>query len=110
MSKNDIKQKILEAVGQIPYGMVKSYGQVAVDAGLPGRARLVARVLAESDDELLPWHRVLRSSGHIAFPYGSEMFVEQRNRLASEGVLLVAGKVKMIKKVLDLDALFWAPK
>ena len=53
MSKNDIKQKILEAVRQIPYGMVKSYGQVAVDVGLPGRARLVAKILADSEDELL---------------------------------------------------------
>jgi methylated-DNA-protein-cysteine methyltransferase-like protein len=110
MSKNNIKQKILDTVRQIPFGAVRSYGQVATDAGLPGSARLVARTLAESDDESLPWHRVLRSSGHIAFPFESAMFFEQHNRLVSEGVLLVAGKVKMTKNTLDLDALFWAPK
>lgn len=110
MSKNDIKRKILEAIRHIPYGTVKSYGQVAADAGLPGRARLVAKILAESEDGSLPWHRVLRSSGQIAFPAESAMFCEQRNRLVSEGVPLAAGKVKMMAKALDLDALLWAPK
>jgi methylated-DNA-protein-cysteine methyltransferase-like protein len=110
MSKNYIKQKILDTIRDIPYGTVKSYGQVAEDAGVPGRARLVAKILTDSADVNLPWHRVLRSSGQIAFPKDSEMYLEQRNRLVAEGVLIVSGKVKMSKKVPDFDALFWAPK
>lgn len=110
MSKNDIKQRILETVRHIPYGTVKSYGRVAADAGLPGRARLVAKILADSEDESLPWHRVLRASGQIAFPFESAMYCEQRKRLQAEAVLLIAGKVKMPAKTLDLDALLWAPK
>lgn len=110
MSKNDVKNKILQSIRKIPFGSVLSYGAVASQAGLPGRARLVAKILAESNDESLPWHRVLRSSGQIAFPVDSAMFVEQQTRLMSEGVAVLSGRVKMLKKPLDLDALLWAPK
>lgn len=75
-----------------------------------GCARLVARVLSESEDDGLPWHRVLRASGQIAFPEGSAMFLEQSRRLRAEGVAVVAGRVKMPKRGLDLDALLWAPE
>lgn len=110
MSKNIIKQKILDAIRNIPYGSVSSYGQIANQAGLPGRARLVAKTLTDCDEENLPWHRVLRTSGHIAFPKDTKMYLEQRDRLLAEGVLVVSGKVKMRKNAPDFDALFWAPK
>jgi methylated-DNA-protein-cysteine methyltransferase-like protein len=109
MGKNCINQEILAAIRRIPYGTVSSYGEVAAMAGLPGRARLVARVLSESSDAGLPWHRVLRSSGQIAFPPGSERFLEQAGRLRSEGVEVKQGRVKRDKKPLDMDALLWAP-
>ena len=110
MSKNNIKQKILDTVRLIPYGTVKSYGQVAADAGVPGRARLVAKILTDSEDVNLPWHRVLRASGQIAFPKDSAMYLQQRDRLVAEGVLWVSGRVKMSKHTPDFDTLFWAPK
>ena len=57
--------------------------------GLPGRARLVGKVLGDSGYEKLPWHRVLRSSGQSAFPPGSRGFREQSQRLRSEGIVVV---------------------
>lgn len=100
---------ILAAVRAIAAGQVAGYGQVARRAGLPGRARLVARVLARGNDADLPWHRVLRSDGRIAFPAGSPGFVEQRRRLLAEGVAVTAsGRVAMPRE-RDLDALLWAP-
>lgn len=109
MGKNCINQEILAAIRRIPYGTVSSYGEVAAMAGLPGRARLVAKVLSDSEDDGLPWHRVLRSSGQIAFPPGSGKFLEQARRLQSEGVAVKQGRVKRDRKPLDLDALLWAP-
>jgi methylated-DNA-protein-cysteine methyltransferase related protein len=109
MGKNCINQEIIDAIRRIPYGSVSSYGEVAAMAGLPGRARLVARVLSKSEDDGLPWHRVLRSSGQIAFPPGSDRFLEQAGRLRSEGLEVKQGRVKRDKKPLDLDALLWAP-
>lgn len=110
ISVSESKQERIHAVIRaLPHGSVCSYGAVAAKAGFPGRARLVARILSESEDAVLPWHRVLRASGRIAFPEGSPMYIEQTQRLRAEGVRIEAGRVKMPKRGLDLDALLWAP-
>ena len=100
--------RILAAIRAIPRGEVAGYGHVARRAGLPGRARLVARVLAGNEDPALPWHRVLRSDGRIAFPPGSQGFREQARRLRAEGVLVEKGRVRMAAaEAADLDAVLW---
>ena len=101
---------IRRAVRAIPRGCVASYGEVAARAGLPGRARLVGRVLGDADADL-PWHRVLRSSGELAFPPGSTAFREQKKRLAAEGVQLRGTRVDLGRfgRPGDLDAELWAP-
>lgn len=104
------RQRILDAIRALPRGNVAGYGHIAARAGLPGRARLVARVLATHDDPDLPWHRVLRSDGRIAFDSGSAGWQEQTQRLRAEGVAVVNGRVRMPKtEVTSLDALLWAP-
>jgi len=101
-------ERILAAIRAIPRGEVAGYGHVARRAGLPGRARLVARVLAGNEDPALPWHRVLRSDGRIAFPPGSQGFREQARRLRAEGVLVEKGRVRMAAaEAADLDAVLW---
>ena len=99
--------RILAAVRAIPRGQVAGYGDVARRAGLPGRARLAARVLSQNGDPNLPWHRVLRSDGRIAFQPGSEGYREQARRLQAEGVVLVNGRVRMPRREDDLDAALW---
>ena len=42
----------------VPVGEVVTYGEVAAEAGRPGAARAVGRVMATSDGEL-PWWRVV---------------------------------------------------
>ena len=102
-------ERILAAVRAIPRGQVASYGEVARRAGLPRRARLAARVLAGNTDPALPWHRVLRADGRIAFPEGSEGFREQAQRLREDGVALVNGRVRLAtRQGSDLDAELWA--
>ena len=101
-------ERILAAIRAIPRGEVAGYGHVARRAGLPGRARLVARVLAGNEDPALPWHRVQRSDGRIAFPPGSQGFREQARRLRAEGVLVEKGRVRMAAaEAADLDAVLW---
>ena len=75
--------RILAAIRAVPAGEVAGYGVIARRAGLPGRARLVARVLGQNEDPGLPWHRILRSDGRIAFPKDSPYFREQSQRLAA---------------------------
>lgn len=103
------KQRILAAIRAIPPGRVAAYGEVARRAGLPGRARLTARVLGDNDDPDLPWHRVLRAGGRIAFPEGSRGWREQSARLRAEGVRVEAGRVYAAPEPDDIDALLWGP-
>lgn len=88
------QQRIEATIQAIPPGRVSSYGQIAALAGLPGRARLVARVLRISTLEL-PWFRVLRSDGHIAIDPASPWHDEQIQRLRSEGVEVRAARVDL---------------
>ena len=105
----DPRERILQVVRSIPRGQVLGYGEVARRAGLPGRARLAARVLAENDDPGLPWHRVLRSDGRIALPAGSPGFDAQVQRLRAEGLTVVDGRVRGVQPAADLDELVWGP-
>lgn len=104
--------RILAAIRAVPRGQVAAYGAIARRAGLPGRARLVARVLAGNTDPGLPWHRVLRSDGRIAMADGSPGFAEQVRRLRDEGVDVRNGRVRMPSADTShaaLDAALWSP-
>jgi methylated-DNA-protein-cysteine methyltransferase-like protein len=107
----DPRRCILDAIRAIPKGQVAGYGEVARRAGLPGRARLVARLLSQNEDRKLPWHRVLRSDGRIAFPEGSDAWREQSARLRSEGVIVENGRVRGQRAAATpeeaLDAEIW---
>ena len=102
--------RILAAIRAVPAGEVAGYGVIARRAGLPGRARLVARVLGQNEDPGLPWHRILRSDGRIAFPKDSPYFREQSQRLRAEGVDVRDGRVRLPKPEDGLDAAVWAPR
>lgn len=96
-------------VADIPSGQVMAYGEVARAAGYPRHARMVSRALSRSNQKL-PWHRVVRSDGSLAFPVESEEFQMQKTRLISEGAVVLNGKVIVAKVDSDdLDALIWGP-
>lgn len=108
----DSHARIYAAIAAIPSGRVASYGAIAARAGLPGRARLVGRLLGETPDGMeLPWHRVLRASGVIALPPGSRGFREQCRRLRAEGVEVRNGRVPLSRFGLDadIDRALWGP-
>ncbi|HET9033459.1 MAG TPA: MGMT family protein [Dokdonella sp.] len=96
----------------IPRGRVASYGEIAARADLPRRARLVGRVLREAGEDMtLPWHRVVRADGCLAFAPDSAEFIEQRLRLSRENVEVRGRRVDMDRFgwQRDLDAELWAP-
>jgi len=109
MADKSPAERILAAVRAIPRGEIAGYGEVARRAGLPGRARLAARVLSENTDPGLPWHRVLRSDGRVALPAGSNGYREQCQRLRSEGVTVVNGRVRGLKAAATVDEQVWGP-
>ena len=69
-------------------GEVVTYGEVAQEAGNPGAARAVGRLLATVDADW-PWWRVVTSQGRLV--PGHE--VEHARRLRAEGVEIRNGKV-----------------
>ena len=96
MSEHPQYTKIWHTVNLIPFGKVASYGQIADLAGLPGRARLVGKSLGYVPKDMdLPWHRVLRSNGQIAFPTGSEQSQKQTGFLQQEDVVVFNNRVKL---------------
>ena len=110
MHRNSHYEKIWRTAMHIPNGKVSSYGQIADLAGLPGRARLVGKSLAYVPENLaVPWHRILRSSGQIAFPNGSEQAQKQKDLLQDEGVVVLNNRVKL--KIFgwqpDLSEMLW---
>jgi methylated-DNA-protein-cysteine methyltransferase-like protein len=105
---------ILAVIARIPRGRVTTYGSVATRAGLPGRARLVGKLLRELPaGSKLPWHRVVAAAGRIALPASSASRQRQIERLQREGVFVVRGRVDMTRYGWsaasgdDLDRLLW---
>ena len=110
MSEHPQYAKIWHTVQLVPAGKVASYGQIADLAGLPGRARLVGKSLGFIPQNIeVPWHRVLRSNGQIAFPLGSEQSQIQTGLLQQENVTVFNNRVKMshFQWQPDLAEMLW---
>lgn len=87
-------QAIWDVVARIPRGRVSTYGDVAREAGLPGRARQAGYALKHAPAGMhLPWHRIVGAGGKIVFPPGSAAYREQARRLESEGVDVANGRI-----------------
>ena len=88
---------ICAAVEAIPRGRVASYGQVAMMAGLPGRARLVGRVLSHlPPGTAVPWQRVVNARGEISLADAAGS--RQRALLEAEGVEFSAsGRISLAR-------------
>ncbi len=81
---SDAVQRVIR---ELESGDVVTYGEVAAEAGYPGAARAVGRVLRESSG--LSWWRVVAASGRLV-PGLEE---EHARRLALEGVETRNGRV-----------------
>jgi methylated-DNA-protein-cysteine methyltransferase related protein len=108
VASSQFDSAIWHVVSNIPHGCVMSYGEVARAAGYPRHARMVSKAMSRSRLPL-PWHRVLRSDGRIAFAIGSDVYEIQKNLLQREGLLIVDGKVSQGRETSKarLDRLLW---
>lgn len=89
-------EPIYDTVACVPAGRVASYGQVAQETGLPRRARLVGRALRNlPEGSWIPWQRVLRSDGRLAFADDDPRHALQRSLLEQEGVEVTRGRVDL---------------
>ena len=89
-------KRIYEAVRQIPYGHVATYGQIAEMAGDRKMARAVGNALHKNPDpEGIPCFRVVNAKGELsgAFAFGGAEV--QADRLRAEGVEVKDGRVDL---------------
>jgi methylated-DNA-protein-cysteine methyltransferase related protein len=85
---SELDRRIHEIVISLRAGEVVSYGDIADDAGFPGRSRAVGRFLATTDHDV-PWWRVVNSVGRLV--PGNE--TEHAALLRAEGVTVANGRV-----------------
>ena len=81
MAPTELEQAFARVLDGLEPGDVITYGEVALEAGYPGRSRAVGRYLSEHGGDH-PWWRVVNASGRLA--PGKE--AEQARRLRREGV------------------------
>jgi methylated-DNA-protein-cysteine methyltransferase-like protein len=81
-------RRIVDVLMALRPGEVTTYGDIAEVAGLPGRSRLVGRLLATTELEV-PWWRVVNATGRLV--PGHER--EQAALLRAEDVSVRAGRV-----------------
>ncbi|MES2626501.1 MAG: MGMT family protein [Pseudomonadota bacterium] len=96
MLASSLKEEIWQLVASIPRGKVATYGQLARLAGFPNHARYVGTTLKQlPKGTTLPWFRVLKSNGELAFPAGSPAWKRQKKHLEAEGILMKQMKVPL---------------
>ena len=76
--------EVLDRVRAIPEGKVAAYGDIT-----PGAPRHAGRVLSESHEPDVPWHRVVRADGTLAKGH------RQKELLRAEGVRFHGDRVDM---------------
>lgn len=90
---DNFAQRVGVVLSGLEAGDITTYGEVATEAGHPGAARAVGRLLAESHGQW-PWWRVVNAAGRLV--PGAEQ--EQAKRLRAEGVRVVNGRVARMEQ------------
>jgi methylated-DNA-[protein]-cysteine S-methyltransferase len=74
-------RRVVEACRRIPWGQVRTYGQLAAVCGSPGAARAVGSVMAKNRFPLVvPCHRVLAAGGELG-GYSAPSGLRMKRRL-----------------------------
>ena len=96
----EIIKLVLAIVDEIPAGRVATYGQIACLIGRPKNARLVGKILSQSEHYggKHPCHRVVNAAGRLA-----PGWEDQKHLLWAEGVDLKANGC------VDLKCYQWEP-
>lgn len=93
-----VYQKIYDAVLQIPYGRVATYGQIAEMAGNRYYARAVGNALHKNPaPDIIPCYRVVNAKGELAKQFAFGGIKQQEKLLEAEGVSVCNGRVDLKK-------------
>ncbi len=88
------QKDVLQLTFSIPFGEVRTYGQLATLLHKPGAARAVGTALARNPLPILvPCHRVVASNGHLTGYLGSKGIATKQWLLEREGHRIVDQKL-----------------
>ncbi len=86
------RRAVFQTVARIPKGQVRTYGEVARQAGTPVAARAVGMALSQNCYRDVPCHRVVHSDGRVGgYAFGGSR--AKVRRLRHEGVEVIRGRV-----------------
>ena len=99
-------ERIWRTICDVPEGSVASYGQIAEITGIPRGARQVGFALRHlPKGHEVPWHRIITSSGRIAFDKGSRPYREQVKRLKMEGIAVIRDIIVIVILITEVGKL-----
>lgn len=84
MIDTTFREEVYKLIGQVPYGQVTTYGDIAGLAGHPNAARIVGGIAHYGPTEL-PWHRLVNRFGGLAAGFHGGREVQQQ-LLETEGI------------------------
>ena len=87
-------ERVRAVIGGLRPGEVVTYGEVAAEAGAPGSARAVGRLLSTEAGDDLPWWRVVTSTGRLVPGHEGR----HARLLRSEGVKLTGDRVDLPRR------------
>ncbi|MGN0532090.1 MAG: MGMT family protein [Eubacterium sp.] len=91
-------EKVYNAVKQIPYGRVATYGRIAAMCGNVHSARAVGNALHNNlKPEIIPCYRVVNCKGKLAEHFAFGGIEGQERYLRAEGVEVNNGRVDLKK-------------
>ena len=85
--QSTFEEAVVDVVAALRPGEIVTYGEVATEAGFPGAARAVGRVLRGTEG--LPWWRIVTSTGRLV----PGLEAHQTRLLESEGVMVAEGRI-----------------
>jgi O-6-methylguanine DNA methyltransferase len=87
----ELQGQICEEIMRVPAGEIATYGQIADQIDLPGRARAVGRACRECNlAPIIPCHRIIAAGGIGG--YGAEGLTFKQQLLKAEGTHVSLGK------------------
>jgi methylated-DNA-protein-cysteine methyltransferase related protein len=97
-------KEVYTLVKKIPKGKVTSYGRIAALLGKPRASRAVGyalNALSKSQEQKVPWQRVINSQGKISFRGDTGRSILQKKMLEDEGIKF------SVSETVDLDVFGW---
>ncbi|OGK51711.1 hypothetical protein A2966_01145 [Candidatus Roizmanbacteria bacterium RIFCSPLOWO2_01_FULL_41_22] len=92
-----LQEKVYQVVGQVPKGKVTTYGDIGLLIGSKAYRQIGQILHKNKNSQKVPCHRVVFKDGSLSENFGMGGREKQRDKLQTEGVTFINGKVDLAK-------------